>query len=671
MADVVDELLRQRPSAPRQSADIIDELIGPRTGRLLKREPEALVRSAAGAASPLTALQAGVPTQQQAAIEVFARARGIPKERYIVRQGEIFYQGDDGKFYAEVPGLMQAPLTSAAFVAPDIAEAIPSVATGVATAPMMLAGPGGAAASMGLTGLAGASSSAARQGVAGLLSSQEFSPMQAAGSGLMEAATQAVPFGMTRLAQRSVARDISRLDPQQVADLQRLAEQQGIQLTPAELTGLPSLRAQQKMLGNIPGAQDVLGQFYGKRYEQQIQPAVDSFLSSISRLDDPMTAGYRGQTALKDRLEQLRQQREQAAEPIYKQAFQNAPAIDIEPIAKQIDSMLQIAKGEEARELASIRKMLNREKTGLDAQGNQITQTVLEDRPTALQRVKFDLDRRLNDPAVMSMDTTIRRELSGVQNQLVNTMETAIPEYKIANQEFARLSEPINRFMERRPGLSLINMSQDNLDQFAERVFGSASNPASPQSIRYTKQQIEQSGPNGDVIWNEVTRAYLERVWQKSMKPSAAATEQKVDAGLSFSNVLLGDEKRRKALQAALSPQQYVALTDLTKVLEAAGRVKKLGSDTAFNNLVLEDMKETAPGLIVKALTPVKSLQDYFKRQSFEKNADVLADIITSPDGMKKLRQLRQVNPQQPKFWSLLAQSLASAGAYGVQEVLE
>ena len=82
-------------------------------------------------------------------------------------------------------------------------------------------------------------------------------------------------------------------------------------------------------------------------------------------------------------------------------------------------------------------------------------------------------------------------------------------------------------------------------------------------------------------------------------------------------------------------------------------------------------MKETTPGLLVKALTPVKSLQDYFKREAFEKNADVLADIITSPDGMRNLRQLRQVNPQQPKFWSLLAQSLASAGAYGIQEVLE
>ena len=224
--------------------------------------------------------------------------------------------------------------------------------------------------------------------------------------------------------------------------------------------------------------------------------------------------------------------------------------------------------------------------------------------------------------------------------------------------------------MERRPGLSLINMSQDNLDQFADKVFG-VTNPASPQSIRYTRQQIEQSGPNGPIIWNEVTRSYLENVWQKAMKPTATATEQKVDAGLAFRNILMGDEKRIKALQAAMSPQQFLALNDLTKVLEAAGRVKKLGSDTAFNNLVLENMKETVPGMATRALTPVKSIQDWLTRESFLKNADVLAEIVTSPTGMQQLRELRKLSPQQPKFWSLMSQLLASGGAVGISEIME
>lgn len=670
MADVIDELLSGRQAASRKGPDVIDELLTPQRGRFFYQEPAEIVRTPEAAARPSTALAAGVPTDIQSAIRVFAKARGIPEERYRIYRGDIFYQGDDGRLYAEVPGMLKAPMTSAAFIAPDIAEAIPSVATGIATAPMLLGGPGGAAASIGLTGAAGAASSAGRQALAGLLGGQEFSPGQVAAAGLMEAGTQLIPYGMGKIAQRSLARDISRLDPQQIAELQRLAQQQGIQLTPGEITNLPSLKAQQKVLGNIPGAQDVLGDFYGKRYTEQIQPAVDKFLSSISSLDDPMTAGFRGQQALRTRLETLQTQREQAARPIYEQAFQNSPPIDISPVAATLDQRMAIAKGEELTELRRIRSMLNRDVTRLNAQGDEVTETVLENRAPALQRVKFAIDKMLRGEAVSSMDATIRREITGIQDQLVRSMEDAIPEYGLANREFERLSEPINRFMERRPGLSLINMSQDNLDQFANRVFGDTT-PASPQSIRYTRQQIEQSGPNGPIIWNEVTRSYLENVWQKAMKPTATATEQKVDAGLSFRNILLGDEKRIKALQAAMNPQQFAALNDLAKVLEAAGRVKKLGSDTAFNSLVLEDMKETVPGLAVQAMTPVKNLQNYFARRAFMKNADVLAEIVTSPDGITRMRELRKLSPQQPKFWSGLAQALASTGSFAVSEVLE
>lgn len=671
MADLIDEFISGKPSTvSRQGPDVIEELLTPKRGRLFYQEPEALVRSAEAAARPATALAAGVPTDVQSAIRVFAKARGIPEERYRIIRGDIFYQGDDGKFYAEVPGALKAPMTSAAFIAPDIAEIIPGMATGIATAPMLLTGPGGAAASIGLTGAAGTAASAGRQALAGLLGGQEFSPGQAIGAGLMEAGTQMIPYGMGKVAQRGLARDISRLDPQQIAELQRLAQQQGIQLTPGEITNLPSLKAQQKVLGNIPGAQDVLGGFYGKRYTEQIQPAVDRFLSSISPLDDPMTAGYRGQQALRTRLESLESAREQAARPIYEQAFESSPPIDITNVAGMLDQRMAIAKGEELSELRRIRSMLNRDVTRLNAQGDEITETILENRAPALQRVKFSIDKMLRDPAVSSMDKTIQNEIVGIQNQLVRTMEDAIPEYGLANQEFARLSEPINRFMERRPGLSLINMSQDNLDQFADKVFG-LTTPASPQSIRYTRQQIEQSGPNGPIIWNEVTRSYLESVWQKAMKPTAGATEAKVDAGLSFRNILLGDEKRVKALQAAMSPQQFAALNDLSRVLEAAGRVKKLGSDTAFNNLVLQDMKETVPGIVVQALTPVKSLQNYFARESFMKNADVLAEIVTSPDGITRMRELKKLSPQQPKFWSGLAQVLASTGSFAVSEALE
>jgi len=73
MADVIDELLTGRTSAPSSKDDLVNELLGaPIRGRLFYQPPEGLVRSREAAASPMTALQAGVPTDPRAAIRVFA-----------------------------------------------------------------------------------------------------------------------------------------------------------------------------------------------------------------------------------------------------------------------------------------------------------------------------------------------------------------------------------------------------------------------------------------------------------------------------------------------------------------------------------------------------------------------------------------------------------------------
>jgi len=642
-----------------------------------------LIRSKEGAAAPSAALRAGVPTDDQARIREFAKARGIPESRYTVIDGDIFYLGDDQNLYAEVPGLRKAPLTSAAFALPGVAEAVPPIATSIATAPMLLGGPAGAAASIGLTGAAGAAGTAARQGVASLLSDQPMDVGAIAKSGVIEGGFQAIPYGIGRVAERALVRDVGRINPQEVAELQRLAQQQGIQLTPAEVTNLQSLKSQQKVLGNIPASQDLLGEFYSRRYQQQIQPAVENFLSTISRVDDPMTAGYRGQQALIARREALQQERSAAAEPLYDQAFQGAGPVDVTDIAEGIDRMMRVAKGDELRTLQRIRNDFNktvvqRDAQGnpvLDQQGNPVMDVVVEDRPRALQRVKFSIDQMLQSDAVSSMDQVVRRDLTNIQRNLVNRMEREVPGYADANAEFARLSEPINRFNQSRAGLSLVNMTRDNLDQFADRVFGAANKPSSPQTVRLVRQQITESGGNGETIWNEVLRAYLENTWQKAMKPSVGATEEKIDAGLAFRNILLGDNKRQQMLRASMTPEQYLALTDLTRVLEAAGRVKKLGSDTAFNAQILREMEKNAPGAVAMGARwvtePLKTVRDFLQTRAFENNAASLAEIVTSPDGIARMRELRQLRPTQARFWATLTQTLGEAGAFGIDQIME
>lgn len=623
-------------------------------------------------ATPSAAFRAGVQTDKKAAIKEFAKARGIPEDRYRIVGNDIVYEADDGKFYAEVPGIMKSPKTSLAYVAPDIAEAIPSIGTGIITAPLMLTGPAGAATSVGLTGTTAAAANVARQKIAGLISGEDrpLDVGQVATSGLLDAATQLIPGGRILSANARTAADIKRLDPAAAAELQRMAESMGIRLTPAEITNLPSLKSQQKVLGNIPESSDVLGKFYEKRYQEQIQPAVDEFLGSISRISDPMTAGYRGQTALKDRLAVLERERDLAVDPYYKEAFAVAAPVDVKPVVSRIDRMLEIAKGEEKRELQRIKDLMFREVTVKDAEGKEVTQKVLDDRIPALQRAKFAIDSALRSEAVGSMDKTIKGEIQGIQNDLVAAMGANNPKYLEANEAFSIMSEPINRFMEKRPGLSLTEISPDNLGQFANRVFDNAS----PQTVRYVRQQIEATNP---AAWQDVTRAWLQQKWEKASSITPGSRELPVDAGATWRNMLLGNEKDKKVLRAALTPEQYTALTDITTVLEAAGRVKKIGSDTAFNQKVLKDMGNQAGGLIqtagkaagsLRLDAPLKFVADWASERQFSKNAESIANIITSPDGMAKLRQLRKLSPTSVQFWSGLSQLVVDSATPPVED---
>lgn len=663
------------PTAPLVQAPIAPQptplqLYAPRTR--IQQETLPFQATAEMGATPSAAFRAGVQTDKKAAIAEFAKARGIPESRYRIVGNDIVYEADDGKFYAEVPGILKAPKTSLAYVAPDIAEAIPSLVTGIASAPMMLGGPAGAAGSVALTGGAASLANVGRQKVAGLISGEDrpLDVGQAATSGLLDAATQLIPGGKVMSYNARTAADIGRLDPNAAAELQRMAQARGIQLTPAELTNLPSLKSQQKVLGNIPESSDVLGRFYERRYQEQVQPAVEEFLGSISRVSDPVNAGIKGQTAIKDQIAALEKQRDTIVEPYYKAAFEVAQPVDVRPVVSRIDSMLEIAKGEEKRELQRIKDLLFREVKTKDAEGKEVVQKVLDDRLPALQRAKFAIDATLRSDAVGSMDKVIKGEITGIQNDLVAAMGANNPKYLEANEAFSTFSEPINRFTKSRAGQSLTNISPDNLNQFASRVFEGAS----PQSVKYIKDQIEAVNP---AAWQDVSRAWLQQKWEKASGVTPGSRELPIDAGATWRNLLLGNEKDKRVLRAALSTDQYSALTDLTSVLEAAGRVKKIGSDTAFNQKALKDMKDQAGGVaqtlgkIAEKLrldAPLKFVADFASERQFSKNAEAISNIITNPDSMSKLRQLRKLSPTSVQFWSGLSQLVVDSATPPVEE---
>lgn len=658
-----------KEAPPEQQVDYASKLFSgtPSIGAAPSLEkPPVAISEPSMAASALTALGGGVPTDKQSAINFFAKQRGISPRRYTVIDGDIAYQADDGKFYKEVVGAG----AKAAYYAPDVAEMIPDIAAGIALAPTALVNPLLAA---GGVGGVSAASNLARQKIAQALSGQEIDPYQVGLAGLLSGTAELAPVARQAMVERRLAKDIAQVNPNTIASLRAKAGKVGVDLTPAELTDMASLFAQQKVVGNIPESTKKMQDFYKKR-EAQVQSAVDDYLSNLSKVEDQYVAGNRGMQALEVQRENLVRARSDAAAPIYRAAFEASVPVNTQPVLDQIDNMLktQPPTGKAAGYLRKIKDLIQR--PDIDAEGNVLKTFKPEDRLPNLQNAKFEIDAMLKDEAFGSLDKTIQGQITGIQKNLVERMGAENADYVAANRQFERLSQPLNEFDERITGSSLIKMAPDNLKNFANRIF---QNP-SPEVIKYAKKQIIAGG--GEEAWNAVTRAFLEEQWTLAKKPSKTQQGAKFDTGNTWQNVIMGDPKQMKAMQAALPPAQFQALRDLADVLEAAGRVKKLGSDTAFNQLITEEIMKNPPATSITtgvartagaALQPQnwgKMIADWAVRKDASANASNIANIITSPDGISRLKELKRMSPTSAQRWAGLAQLLSGAGILAIED---
>lgn len=628
--------------------------------------PEKAISDTSKGAGVFTSFMAGIPTEQQSAIKYFAKSRGIPENRYAVIGGDIAYMGNDGKWYKEVSGV----LPTMAFNAPDVAEMVPDIGVGIATAPLITRGPLGAAAAAGTTAATAAATNYARQKLAGLIADQQVNPFEVGLSGGLSLLGEAVPVARKAIMERRLARDIAQINPAEVAALRAKAGKIGVPLTAAELTNLSSLMSTQKVLGNIPESSVKMQKFYAER-EAKVQSAVDDYLSSLSKVEEASVAGNRGLQALEIQRDNLIRARDEAVEPIYRSAFESSVPVNTQPVLDQVDNMLrtQPPTGKAASYLRRIRDMLQR--PGIDEAGNTLETFVPEDRLPVLQNVKFELDAMFNDDAFTSLDRGIQARLTGIKNNLVNQMGIDNPDYIAANRRFEVLSQPINEFNERITGVSLSRMSADNMKNFSRRIFENAS----PDTVRYAKEQITSGG--GEEAWNAVTRAYLQDQWNVAKKAAKGQQGEKLDTGNTWQNILLGDAKQQKALRVALDQDKFNALRDLAEVLQAAGRVKKLGSDTAFNQLITEELIKNPPytGVVTGAARVVgsalqpqnygKMIADWATKRDASKNAEQLADMISDPNAVEQLKQLRKMSPTSAKYWAGLGQLLAN---YGIME---
>lgn len=606
------------------------------------------VRDPGSSAGLLTGLRAGLSQDAETRARIYAASRfpddPSAQERYGIIGGDVVFTGDDRDIYREGTGFAGA-----------------GEAVGQHGLPMAGGTVGGLLANAPGAGLGGAIGESVRIALSGLLNDE---PQTITGNLMDIGAEGALNYGGWRLGDaigsklvdRRTARDLSAFNPAAAQALQRTAQEYGIGLTGAESSGLRSLQGKQRVLQNTAGeAGDVMGDFYTRRTDVQIPAAMERVLGPRQ---DSTTVGGRARDAATRALEQMKADRAKASSPFYK-AAEKESGVETQSVVDLIDSQLDVYKGTRVgRELSSVKSSL------IEKKGGGTSQDILKTRIDQLHAAKMDLDLKIkkmkrdlgigdNDPAL--------RPLMEVKSTLLDEMSRVSSAYDAGRIAHKVMSKPLN---EAREGLigELAKTKNDRLVGLAERMLNADSNTT---TILQAKAFFERQAPG---LWDDVLAVYLRQVWEKARAPLQSGSNPM--AGANFAKTLNTDSMQRN-LRAAMGPDRYQIFRDFLDVLEATGKVRQGDSITHFAGEASKQMAFEAHPVQNVVLKPVTGLRDWWLDVQTDAYKGELARIMTSPDALLRLRELRKLSPTSQKAMDIVSQVIVNVTGENAADLVE
>jgi hypothetical protein len=191
-------------------------------------------------------------------------------------------------------------------------------------------------------------------------------------------------------------------------------------------------------------------------------------------------------------------------------------------------------------------------------------------------------------------------------------------------------------------------LENDQVTNAARRLFSSIN--ASPENVARARKLIKKENPQA---WDAALRTYLQDIFETTK--GSATTGQAMNAGGHFWKKVFGNERQRKILKAAMTDQQYNALSNFMEVLKRSGIILGKESATATRTLALEEMKRQGESRMIMAVTrplytPKRLIGDTINEMMFGKYSKELADAMVSERAARQLAKMKQLKPGSAKL---------------------
>lgn len=426
---------------------------------------------------------------------------------------------------------------------------------------------------------------------------------------------------------------------------QETLSQPGIstELNRAQQTLDPFLVEETAFVGQLPEGSRPAIKFLTKQ-NKQVSDDVRTYLNSVAPPEAVVIGPRRVRDAAEKAIELKVAARARKASPIYKQAFeefrQAGTEIDVAPVLSAIDDKLtRFPRAHPAhKSLTSFRKQIEENADDLEK----------------LQGVKEVIDTRIanlsTQPRPTSAMKKANREVSGIQDLLLEQMDIASPTFKEARATFARESIPVDSLRNSIVG-KIANLDETQIKRVAQSIFDPAE--TNPEIVKAARTAITKADPEA---WDLLIRAEITR---RMGKVNVLGEDLSLIGGETLQNVpgqlkraIFGNKQSRDVLFAALDTEQRQSARFLEDALTRASLARPGGSQTGVRNEIRSRLDRGFMAAVRRFITaPVDTAADVGGDLARANRIRAIAEVAYNPDWVKEINRIRRLAGNQERKW--------------------
>jgi len=491
---------------------------------------------------------------------------------------------------------------------------------------------------------------------------------QAVGTGLTMGVA-GIPFAMQSTVGNVAQNALKNVTPEQIKLAQMLmndAQRLGTPLTAAEalaqVTGGNRLTSTQRIVENSPKSGQIMADFMNQRPNAN----VNAFNQTANQISTYTTRPTTLNQAATNFLERSEKGLTGGVEPYYQSG---------------IGEMKNLSAGKALPVLPTEVKQLTTNSAIDDAINHVIKDKysgvtgLSANDPNTLLSAKKYLDAQYNkfsNKMVESYDKEKAKNAFVASRQLDDFLASKSPSYAQGRDIYSNAQT--NVIQPRKEGmLGQLADTGGTTESMMAAQRGILMPPAplatSPSDIKLVIKLLRREDPNVVKDW---TRQNLQSIFNENSQNLQSGANQ--FGGAKFAASIAGNTNQRENLKTLVSqgssPQAWKGFETLLDVFQAQGKRLPAGSATAFNKAEL-DVLSGGGNLAKLALTPTKpsKIMDVFEEFRLGQNTKKLAELLTDPDGIKKLEALSKTKPNSAKR-EVLTNSIAG-GLIGGKEPIE